>query len=512
MSMSTFQKVTLATCLLLCVALLLPKMLLSRGKKDADRPEGHFPPMTPRQMATDGKGQRPTGAAQFSRAHNTEAIARAKGVGTGPGTGGKSNLAGQIIPIYGFGILLYILYILFKKELTTGPQTLIVGDGAVNKTKHFFSKTTKVPKYQSFTNDMVSDISEKILEITAEHPTVKSLVIHTGALDVVKQQSEVLKQDFNDLLNKVRCLNTEVFISGPLPTVRRGDERFSRLLMLNRWLKDTCAAQSVNFIDNFNIFWERRHLFEADGFCLNKSGITSKGSSKSSESRFPPIKSENTKRKITDFELAQLQERLRETEQVMENIVSDVNHGPHRVKGVSADQEENLLLQLREITRAMQEGHLREVAPRKTDHHHHHSEDDPKDFGQYCPYHHEHAAHSSPQTEPGDSLEGGADPVESNISQYVEDKAEGDNNTLNTDEVFSAAKEATADVFKPQGGEGGKDLEVPQVEEDLHRLLQELELETEKTEDLQGPAETPTAGSIHIRRRNRRRKGKKDSH
>ncbi|KAK0137854.1 hypothetical protein N1851_025936 [Merluccius polli] len=157
-----------------------------------------------------------------------------------------------------------------QKELTTGPQTLIVGDGAVNKTKHFFSKNTKV---LCFTNDMVSDISEKILEITAEHPTVKSLVIHTGALDVVKQQSEVLKRDFNDLLNKVRCLNTEVFISGPLPTVRRGDERFSRLLMLNRWLKDTCAAQSVNFIDNFHIFWERRHLFEADGFCLNKSGV-----------------------------------------------------------------------------------------------------------------------------------------------------------------------------------------------------------------------------------------------
>ncbi|KAK0132573.1 hypothetical protein N1851_032540 [Merluccius polli] len=115
-----------------------------------------------------------------------------------------------------------------QKELTTGPQTLIVGDGT-------FSKNIKV---LCFTNDMVSDISEKILEITVEHPTVESLVIHTGALDVVKQQSEVLKRDFNDLLNKVRCLNTEVFISGPLPTVWRGHERFSRLLMLNRWLKE----------------------------------------------------------------------------------------------------------------------------------------------------------------------------------------------------------------------------------------------------------------------------------
>lgn len=63
----------------------------------------------------------------FSRAHNPEAIARAKGAGTGAGagTGGKSNLAGQIIPVYGFGILLYILYILFKVERPsryTGPS------------------------------------------------------------------------------------------------------------------------------------------------------------------------------------------------------------------------------------------------------------------------------------------------------------------------------------------------------------------------------------------------------
>lgn len=69
---------------------------------------GHFPPMMHRHKAPD--------QTSFSRAHNPEAIARAKGAGTGAGAGagGKSNLAGQIIPVYGFGILLYILYILFK--------------------------------------------------------------------------------------------------------------------------------------------------------------------------------------------------------------------------------------------------------------------------------------------------------------------------------------------------------------------------------------------------------------
>ena len=77
---------------------------------------GRFPPMVHRQMAPDSQGQSTLGS-QFSRSHNTEAIARAKGGGTGAGTGGKSNLAGQIIPIYGFGILMYILYILFKVRI-----------------------------------------------------------------------------------------------------------------------------------------------------------------------------------------------------------------------------------------------------------------------------------------------------------------------------------------------------------------------------------------------------------
>uniref|UniRef100_A0A673AG05 Resistance to inhibitors of cholinesterase protein 3 N-terminal domain-containing protein n=1 Tax=Sphaeramia orbicularis TaxID=375764 RepID=A0A673AG05_9TELE len=168
---------------------------------------GRFPPMMHRQMAPEGRGQRGAGSG-FSRAHNSEAIARVKGsgsgTGTGAGTGGKSNLAGQIIPVYGFGILLYILYILFKVKQTKNPT---------------------------------------------------------------------------------------------LP------------------------------------------LFEV--YPVESTGFT-------------------------DYELAQLQEKLRETELVMENIVSNAHHSPDRLKGVTLDQEESLLLQLTEITRVMQEGQLVDaVAPQK---------------------------------------------------------------------------------------------------------------------------------------------------
>ncbi|CAI5657641.1 unnamed protein product [Oreochromis niloticus] len=102
---------------------------------------------------------------------------------------------------------------------------------------------------------------------------VKDVQRMCGSNDVSKQQSEVLKRDFTGLLNTVNSLNAAVFISGPVPPVRGGDERFSRLFALNKWLISACTDHSVHFINNFNIFWERRHLFKANGFNFNKSGV-----------------------------------------------------------------------------------------------------------------------------------------------------------------------------------------------------------------------------------------------
>ncbi|KAK9513151.1 hypothetical protein VZT92_026712 [Zoarces viviparus] len=114
---------------------------------------------------------------------------------------------------------------------------------------------------------------DKILDIVADYPTVKNIIVHTGSCDIVKQQSEVLKRDFIDLLNTVSSVKAEVFISGPLPPVRGGDEGFSRLFALNQWLSTACTDHAVHFINNFYLFWECRHLFKAHGVCLNKSGV-----------------------------------------------------------------------------------------------------------------------------------------------------------------------------------------------------------------------------------------------
>lgn len=64
-----------------------------------------------------------------------------------------------------------------------------------------------------------------------------------------KQQSEVLKLDFTQLLNTVSLLKADVFISGPVPLVERGEKSFSRFLALKKWLSSAYTVHSLHFID-----------------------------------------------------------------------------------------------------------------------------------------------------------------------------------------------------------------------------------------------------------------------
>uniref|UniRef100_A0A3P9M5U1 Resistance to inhibitors of cholinesterase protein 3 N-terminal domain-containing protein n=1 Tax=Oryzias latipes TaxID=8090 RepID=A0A3P9M5U1_ORYLA len=95
MTITTCQKVTLISCSVLCVSLFLPRMLLPKEKKEKGVLGEHWD-MNP----------------SPSLAHTLEAMAKVKRGGRGK----KYNLMGQVIPVYGFGILLYILNIMYKYQ------------------------------------------------------------------------------------------------------------------------------------------------------------------------------------------------------------------------------------------------------------------------------------------------------------------------------------------------------------------------------------------------------------
>lgn len=76
---------------------------------------GFYPPVM-RQLSLPEDTERWGVDPSYSMTRSAEAMAKAKGNGRGK----KYNLMAQVIPIYGFGILLYILYIIYKvMTLTT---------------------------------------------------------------------------------------------------------------------------------------------------------------------------------------------------------------------------------------------------------------------------------------------------------------------------------------------------------------------------------------------------------
>ncbi|XP_016421627.1 protein RIC-3-like isoform X1 [Sinocyclocheilus rhinocerous] len=123
MAVSTCQKITFISCIVLCMSLFLPKLFLPRVKKETVQSEGkmrqkfgpgHFPPPRHRHSFSEDHDHWDTDS-HYIKHYNPEAIARAKGVG-------KLNLLGQVIPVYGFGIFLYIIYLFFKLTSKDKPH------------------------------------------------------------------------------------------------------------------------------------------------------------------------------------------------------------------------------------------------------------------------------------------------------------------------------------------------------------------------------------------------------
>ncbi len=114
-----------------------------------------------------------------------------------------------------------------------------------------------------FPKACVLDVSAQIPAILKDDESIAAVVIDAGVNDTKLQQTETLKRDFRSLIETVRSTSPAmtIIVSGPLPTYRRGNERFSRLFALNEWLLSWYKDQKLLFVNNWNLFCERPRLF-----------------------------------------------------------------------------------------------------------------------------------------------------------------------------------------------------------------------------------------------------------
>lgn len=147
------------------------------------------------------------------------------------------------------------------------PTALLVGDSIIRYCK-FFNATTHC--FPGATARTILDKLPGLLQ--SAPPTINKIILHVGTNDTTRRQSELTKLDFIDLFNFLAASGKTVFISSPIPTLGRGDERFSRIRSLNTWLHHISSTYNFGFIDNFNLFWCRPSFFYTDGLHINSLG------------------------------------------------------------------------------------------------------------------------------------------------------------------------------------------------------------------------------------------------
>jgi lysophospholipase L1-like esterase len=103
-------------------------------------------------------------------------------------------------------------------------------------------------------------------------PGTDTVVVHVGSNDIRRASSEHLKIDLKKVILALRDSKKGPIISGPVPSLGRGCERFSRLLASHIWLKYYCSSTGVTFIDNFDTFWKQKILYRNDGVHPNLLG------------------------------------------------------------------------------------------------------------------------------------------------------------------------------------------------------------------------------------------------
>ncbi len=154
----------------------------------------------------------------------------------------------------------------------TEHDAVIVGDSIVRHVRATLAEA-KV-RTHCFPGARVLDVFAQIPAILKDDESVRAVVLHVGVNDTKLRQTETLKRDFRSLIEMVCSTSpaTTIIMSGPLPTYRRGHERFSRLFALNEWLLSWCKEQKLLFVNNWNLFWERPRLFRADGLHPSRVG------------------------------------------------------------------------------------------------------------------------------------------------------------------------------------------------------------------------------------------------
>ncbi|XP_073320704.1 uncharacterized protein [Pagrus major] len=123
------------------------------------------------------------------------------------------------------------------------PEILIIGDSIIRNV-HLPGSIT-----YCLSGGITTDFIELIPVLIDLHPSVHTVLLHTGTNDVMSRRSCKLYHDLESLIHTVESLGKRCVLSGPIPTLLKSSERFSRLFSLHTWMQNFTTATADHLPD-----------------------------------------------------------------------------------------------------------------------------------------------------------------------------------------------------------------------------------------------------------------------
>ena len=105
---------------------------------------------------------------------------------------------------------------------------------------------------------------------SGKYPVV---VTHVGVNDIGRRRSRELVQKYQELLQCLKDTGRRCVVSGVLPRMGVGWEWTDSAREVNMIVGALCESIGIKFLDGWDNFYGRRHLYARDGLHLSREGV-----------------------------------------------------------------------------------------------------------------------------------------------------------------------------------------------------------------------------------------------
>ncbi|CAM4720368.1 unnamed protein product [Lepidochelys kempii] len=109
---------------------------------------------------------------------------------------------------------------------------------------------------------------KRILKGEGKNPLI---VVQMGTNDTGRFSLEHIKGDYARLGKMLKEIEAQVIFSGILPVPREGQQRFDKIMTINRWLRQWCYKEGFGMYGHWEAFMDRDQ-FCWDGLHLSREG------------------------------------------------------------------------------------------------------------------------------------------------------------------------------------------------------------------------------------------------